>query len=367
MSKENNTPTQIKVISFIVCSNGFGHLKRVFSVIDALQSKKQQISINIFCSEKHYQFIKNQKKGISYKNISFITTTSTNEIQFAVSNFYTLEKYKTWAATLAKNKVLQKSDLIISDNHIAPARVFDNVILMGSFLWHSLHLFDNPVIKEISKQETNFLKSNKLNMLCLKSMAMDAVKNQTNPIQLSWFCKKYPNRFHYPKNNNVLITGGGTALLNNKLMQLCEILQKTNKQLNIYIDGGLNEVLKNNPNLNIKKFDFSNKSFSSLSLIICRPGIGILTDSVRYCIPTICIHDNTNKEIAHNAIKIEEMGLGKSFELKYKSSLNTIAQATNELVKNKEQLTIYQQKLNAQKTGGANQAANYILSKLFHQ
>ena len=58
-----------------------------------------------------------------------------------------------------------------------------------------------------------------------------------------------------------------------------------------------------------KRFDFSDNSFQQLDWIICRPGMGILTDAVQYGIPVGALYE-TDAEMQHNAQRIEHLQLG---------------------------------------------------------
>ena len=58
-------------------------------------------------------------------------------------------------------------------------------------------------------------------------------------------------------------------------------------------------------NERVRLFSFTDNDFIKLNAIVCRPGIGILTDCIKYNIPPIAIDDNTNLEISNNALKVE--------------------------------------------------------------
>ena len=45
-------------------------------------------------------------------------------------------------------------------------------------------------------------------------------------------------------------------------------------------------------------------------MVICRPGIGTLTDCIAGQAPIIAIYEPNNSEMAHNANRVEELGCG---------------------------------------------------------
>jgi hypothetical protein len=348
-----------------VCSNGYGHLKRVLSVVNVIVKKKTHININIFCSRVHKEFVLNQSNFYVSSDVNFITELSDNEPAFTSQNGLTLARYDKWCADLSQNKILKQSHLIISDNHITPAFFFKQVMLMGSFLWSDVNQFKSDDIIKINLKEKTFLQTNPIEVMCLKAMAMESLKKQTRPIFLPWFCSKYNKRHIYKKENSILVTGGGTAILNDKIIQICKHLIKNDENLNLFLDSNLFKLIENHNSTKIKLFDFTNASFAKLKAILCRPGIGILTDCVRYAIPPICLHDNSNDEIAHNSNRIKSLGLGTFIEINNQKSISNISSLIQKIINNSIQLKKFQYLLNKQQTGGATKAANYILKKLY--
>lgn len=355
-----------KNLSIIVCSNGYGHLKRVLNVVNVLVKRKNYIGITIFCSEIHKQFALHQKNFQVSNDVNFITELSNNEPTFTSPNGLTVAKYNKWCTDLSQNKVLKQSHLIVSDNHVTPAFFFKHVILMGSFLWSDVNQYKSNDIVTINLHEQTFLQTNVLEVMCLKTMAMESLKKQTHPIFLPWFCSRYNKRHIYKKENSILVTGGGTAVLNDKIIELCKHLAKKDKNLNLFVDSNLFKLVENHHASKIKLFDFSDASFAKLKAVICRPGIGILTDCVRYTIPPICLHDNSNNEITHNSNRIKNLGLGTTIQFNNQKSISSISNLIQKIINNSKQLKEYQKLLNKEQTGGATKAANYILKKLHY-
>ena len=120
-------------ISFIVCSNGFGHFKRVLGVAQAIIEANKNCIITIFCSKEHIGLISNVQPNFridSDKNIRFNKSISRFEINFLKIKAGSYSKYQKWVQVIAANKELMESNLIVSDNQIAPLNAFNNVILM---------------------------------------------------------------------------------------------------------------------------------------------------------------------------------------------------------------------------------------------
>ena len=85
---------------------------------------------------------------------------------------------------------------------------------------------------------------------------------------------------------------------------------------NFYLDNYAYQKLKSNsPNIYLAKFD--KKMFEKINFAVIRPGLGTVTECLRYSIPIISIntnHNNFNSEIRHNSKVLENNKLGISLK-----------------------------------------------------
>ena len=178
-------------ISFIICPNGFGHYVRCLNIIDSIL-KLKDYEINIFC------------QSWQRKTFSFRTITNHNNINWYLDfmepgiSWPPNLKFKHFNQWFEKiEHMLLDSTLIISDNLTKPLLKFDNVVLMGSFLWSDIFEYALPNDKYISEfvaTERSILKEKKPAMICIKDIVMENVVKFTNPIQVPWmFETKYLN------------------------------------------------------------------------------------------------------------------------------------------------------------------------------
>jgi hypothetical protein len=351
-----------KAVSFIVCSNGYGHIKRVLLVIDELLKLSDSIKVNLFCKEDQINFSKNECNFQNSEKIKYISNVSINEISWIHKEKITLSQYKKWKVELEENVILINSALIVSDNHVLPLRVFKKSLLMCSFLWHDATLISNAEIEHIKKEELEFLRSAKPEIICVGDMVMDGVVANTKPIKVGWFAKRVVIN-NDVLSNQVLVTGGGTELINKTLIAIVKILSEINSEFQYFLDQKLYNICDFKGNKNIHQFSFSEVDFSNLRAIICRPGLGILTDSVKYSVPCLVVNDGYNKEINHNAFKVRLLEIGEYFNsLEIASEL--IAIEIFKLLINDLKLTEFKQKLMRLQTNGAAAAAQYLLYKI---
>ena len=108
-------------------------------------------------------------------------------------------------------------------------------------------------------------------------------------------------------------------------------------------------------------FDYSDKSFDLISLIICRPGMSIISDAIRYQLPLIIDYEYDNLEIEFNSKVIEKLGIGKRLSL---LNENTVINYLQKLFSDRKELTNMTFNLNKIESGGSKKIANYILKIL---
>jgi UDP-N-acetylglucosamine:LPS N-acetylglucosamine transferase len=101
-----------------------------------------------------------------------------------------------------------------------------------------------------------------------------------------------------------------------------------------------------------------------LTTIICRPGIGILTECVKYSIPVIAVYDNSNKEISHNAKKITALKIGSSIHINNNFVSDYYVQKIKNIINSRTILTKYTKEILKQDINGAEKATNLILKEL---
>lgn len=350
-----------KTVSFIVCTNGYGHFKRVTGVCVELVKKYPDIRLNIFCAPFHLQNTQNWPDTVflSGKNtVRFFTGPMENAPVWGSSS-YTFSMYSDWRNALTGIGELASSQLVVSDNYTAPLNLFPKVVLMGSFLWHDI-LQNTGRDAEIVAFEKQVLDAaGKPAMICLKDMAMPAVVNTTQAVLMPWFCERANKQQERTGNTgSILVTGGGTTASDELLINMLEALSK-DSSVRVYTDSKLFDKASD-AGLNPEKFGYTDDAFAQLDMLICRPGIGILTDAVKYGIPAICMAEAGNPEMEFNSARVEELGIGKN--MMGCTAEELVAGIKNLYTTNK--LQGMRKNIAGLATGGAAVAADYIYSQL---
>jgi hypothetical protein len=340
-------------ISFIICPNGFGHFVRCINIIDSILEIKDY-NISVFCQSWQRDLF-SFRKIINHKNITWC-------LDF-------MEPGLTWPPNL-KNKNLNNwfeeiesmfldSNLIISDNLTAPLLKFNNVILMGSFLWSDVYEYAFPNDKSIKKfvsEERSLLKEKKPEMICIKDIAMKNVIELTNPIQVPWMFED--KNFKINKNSLNKIKVGllpGRKDINRHFLRVVPELLNYD-EIKLYLPPYLSKMINIPKSKIIKNFNYSNEHFDELDIIIGRPGIGLITDCLKSNTFLIPIYEKNNIEMIHNAAVIDKKKWGTDLNGNY--SLSNIVDKI-------KKLNFYNEnQFNDVIFGGKIKTRNFIINKV---
>ena len=228
---------------------------------------------------------------------------------------------------------------------------------MGSFLWP----FSVPVIRaeinQILLSEVKWLKINKPTLLGVNDMLQDDLNNYVKVVGLPWFEKN--RRKNEMKGRKVVyFTAGATGIHRKELIELIHDLKQINPTLEVAVDPHIyNEI---NENLGVSMFDFREKSFTKLKAVVCRPGMGILNDAVKYGIPVFAVHDWSNDEIKYNASRVVDHGIG--LELGFTRGT---AKKINSHLNNEPWLSKIKNAFINLTGNGQRMAAEYIIDKVY--
>jgi UDP:flavonoid glycosyltransferase YjiC (YdhE family) len=194
-------------------------------------------------------------------------------------------------------------------------------------------------------------------------MVMPSLRNQTNLLEQGWFTNRttlLPTK--NKENRRVLITGGGTKLINKQLLALTLVVISRLPNIEFFLDSKLFKMAEK-IETKLTKFSFSEADFASLDYIICRPGVGILTDCVRFSVPPLVINDGFNREINHNTEKVNELVIGMGVDIN-ENNLNEVADKLCKVIENDQLKLEYVKALNNRIVNGAYSASREIINFL---
>lgn len=148
-------------------------------------------------------------------------------------------------------------------------------------------------------------------MICLGAMAMPYIEKYTRPVKTGWVVESVNDNMPVRRKiKNILIAGGGTGFADDNLIAAARLISK-DTNYHLHVSDKLIPRLDTG-DARVEKFDFDGDAFKKIDLMICRPGIGSLTEAVKYHIPVLALNENNNPELDHNAHRIETLGIGKN-------------------------------------------------------
>lgn len=261
----------IKSIGFFINSNGYGHYDRCMQIASHLDS-----NIHITFYGKFFQYKKIGHPG----NATFIAS---NEDTIRWDKNIKLNKvnFKTYKGGLKEHKQrLKKHDLVVSDNIVGILKYRPDAILSGSFFWKDVYFkkFGNNKLTDF---DNNLLEKYNPLIITNKYFETGSVKQYNHKLQFGIGCKLNP--FTYKKTNKILFIEPSLNYIDTYKDFVNKIHTKVNTDINI---------IEN-------------------SIMVARPGGGIITYCVKNQIPLIALYDeNDSNEILELADKIEELNIG---------------------------------------------------------
>jgi hypothetical protein len=319
----------LKII-FLINPNGYGHLFRVIDIIKFLNKK---IKFKIYCSNIHRGKIKKELK------LKCKINTFTTVLDLKKDPFNNLEK-------LAKKNIITKSDLIkydiiISDNLINLNVPFAKFYLMANFLWSETNTKKTLSRKKYLKIENEFFSKYNNKIICNKFFSTNKIESYKN-LKIDFTGQK----FNQSKiNNRILFYHSPGDYYPHKLLrelrkkgfEVFSNLQKTNNYVKY---------------INLEK----NENFlRDVSIIISKPGLGIIKDIIRYKKIFFVIFKRQNNEYLNNFLKLKKYRLIN--QKKYNNE-NEILENILKFKKNKKHYN--KSNLNIFKFDGAKTIYNYI-------
>ncbi|MEL6534410.1 MAG: hypothetical protein AAFQ98_03305, partial [Bacteroidota bacterium] len=164
-------------------------------------------------------------------------------------------------------------------------------------------------IEAYRAEEARLLQTYRPPMLCVGDMAMPAVRQQTDAVACPWFAERTSTATPPPHPPQVAFLGGATPSLQSELLAQARQLASTT-DWEVWVPDRM--VQPGDPFL---PFDFSQAAWGALHAVVCRPGIGTLTDAIRYSVSVLALEEPENPEMWHNAQQVKVLGMGEALSL----------------------------------------------------
>lgn len=305
-------------LTLVICENGLGHFKRLIGLANYIIDHLTSCNINIICQDWQIQRTKDWFKTntlLQNPRVYFHTSILNNSVYWTNDpQEYSDGRLTNWIEKLKNQPVIQEADCLISDNLVELLSIREDTILCGSFLWFDILENAYPKIESVKRFidfNKNILAKHTPSMICVKDVAMPAVITNTKAIKMPWFAqeKKYKNKEIKKTKRIVLLTGASTVsdfLTNTILDQIVSL-----SDIEIAIPGRVIQS-KKITHSKVIPFNFSLNEFHQCDLVICRPGVGTITDALTTQTPMLTFYEKDNMEMEFNSSQLEKLGLAKN-------------------------------------------------------
>ncbi|MBA9076973.1 hypothetical protein [Rufibacter quisquiliarum] len=363
----------MKIFS-LICHNGLGHFKRSVAVLSELQRQLPGVQITVACEKWQVERMQDWEVAAVFfantENVRYLDGLVFPGVYWDKNPLnYQDRKLTEWHHRLANVQELHEADLVLSDNLSQVLLYRPDAVLLGSFLWSDI-LEDAypevPFVTEFVEEERRLLATYKPRMLCVGDIVMPGVVKQTEAIKLPWFCEValekeaiVTERGAEESHFKIALLGGATDSIANELQQLAQALLK-NQRVELFLPKGLVSVPKGGEK-NLHVFDHSETSFSALDLIICRPGVGTLTDAICYKVPVAAVYEAGNIEMEHNATVVEQLQIGVNL-----GSLTDVSVSCAAIFEflGSSSYSLSEKKIQARPRGGVEAAAAWVIENM---
>ena len=330
-----------KNVALIACTNGYGHIKRLLILSQAL---KQCGANPILFAPLLTAKILSEKEGILTPEIV---------------DFDTLTNKKNWLNGTAIDWIksapsFSDFDIVISDNLIEILHIRPDAWLSGSFFWYED--LDN-LSNELKKKSLDLLTKFKPKMISSKLFTSHEIKNRTELYEVGLYTQG--NLVFNKKNkNDALISCGMGGSIKNQIREFVKLLsiKEKNKFKRVWVEP---DIIPSNPPEWMVPATFNHEMYQNILVAIIRPGVGTITNSLSVGARIFPFYEYENKEMEFNASRIHSFGFADN------TSLINDAWNKAELYRiNKHLQKEHFKSLKNLDFEGAEQAANIILNSL---
>jgi hypothetical protein len=276
-------------LGVVVSANGFGHIRRQLLIVTRLLKKRPELRVAFGVTEAQYKRFFAEFSNFEDRVAVLPGLTDDSPKWRHGASEYSDQNLSGWLRDFKSCEPLVDADFVISDNLVEALSVRDDAWLSGSFLWSDVLETYSPVNASCARfveRERQLLGECRPTMLANKYLATDGVRRRTQLVELGWMIEDSGVLPVHPR-ELVLIHGGGTRTLDVTVKRIADELRVSGLGVMTDLEG------------DIERFDYSDEMWARVGLVICRPGVGTVTECVKWQIPMLLLPDQSNTEARH--------------------------------------------------------------------
>ena len=286
-------------ISYIVCDHGLGHLRRACLV--ACELKTLGLSVTIYSPISNFQRL--LRANPQFRDISCIPF-HTNTSKQSIGGYQSPSAF-----LLSRLSCLPLADIVVSDNLPDVLYLRPDAVILAHFFWHDifkLRTFFNGYLFSCD----HILTLHRPTIIGSGLFAMPYVKRQAGFKHVGLFTDFNTEYARESYEKSLLITAGTTPMLRKTLLSVaCFIIRsKPISLFKLYLDP---DIYTTGMPTWVVAADYTISMFSRISIAICRPGLGIVSELLARRIYILALHELDNAEMYYNSVVLEQVGAGQ--------------------------------------------------------
>lgn len=276
-------------LGVVVSANGFGHIRRQLLIVKRLLKKRPELRVAFGVTEAQYKRFFSEFSDFEDRVTVLPGLTDDSPKWRHGASEYNDQNLSGWLRDFKSCEPLMGADFVISDNLVEALSVRVDAWLSGSFLWSDVLETYSPINASCARfveRERHLLAESRPTMLANRYLATDGVRSRTQLVELGWMIEDSGVSPAHPR-ELVLIHGGGTRTLDATVKRIADQLRASGLGVMTDLEG------------DIDRFDYSDEMWARIGLVICRPGVGTVTECVKWRIPMLLLPDQSNTEARH--------------------------------------------------------------------
>lgn len=289
-------------VALIACANGFGHIRRIVLLADALTARG--VVPTIFAPDVAVKKVVDQYNLL--KRTPTVDVSLYPALDLVEENF--LDKLSSrWLSKLA---CLSDYRLVISDNLPEILSIRPDAILSGNFLWHEVVNTTSTIYTE---EMSSLVRKNKPRMI---NYGMFSMVNGSGYIDKIRARIPQPHYGPYrPIKRGLLIacgTGGGAESRFREFLDYSLSILREAQIRPIFVEP---KLMKSSYSPIFEPATFSRAMYRQVSCAIIRPGFGTISDCIHHSIRIFPLCEESNFEMEHNSSVVQALGIGQVSKL----------------------------------------------------
>jgi hypothetical protein len=323
-----------KTVLAVVCPNGLGHLRRTLTLLAALVRRTEIEKVIIACDGdalRRTAWLTGEPQLAAISKV--VTDVMVPGVRWSPrGRDLSWSALFGWEGRLARVPELDEADLVLSDNLVGVLALRPDAVLLGSFLWMPVlreAFAEQEPVAELVQRDSALLARHRPRMIAVEDIVMPPIEAACRAVLVPWMTtrRQLPRAQQPPVPRLAVLPGSVEEHL--KFYAEIAATVAARERWVVSAPDRLRALVPSAVRHSIRPFRYTEDDFSGHSLILARPGAGVLTECVQFGLPIVAVVEENNAEIRHLARRAEELGFGLTVSV---GSVGTAVEALDQML-----------------------------------